>query len=80
MVRFLLIVLLDAFLIWCAVHHRSSNARALPKVLVTVSPIATEGGGNYAHHNNMGLVWLKFKLAPLCMVSIQEQVMIARMQ
>ena len=38
------------------------------------------GGADYAHHNTMGLVWLKFKLAPLCMVSIQEQVIMARMQ
>ena len=42
-------------------------------------PIQTKGA-DYAHHNTMGLVWLKFKLAPLCMVSIQEQVMMARMQ
>ena len=35
-------------------------------------PIQTKGA-DYAHHNTMGLVWLKFKLAPLCMVSIQEQ-------
>ena len=42
-----------------------------------VHPIQTKGA-DYAHHNTMGLVWLKFKLAPLCMVSIQEQVMMAR--
>ena len=28
------------------------------------------GGADYAHHNTMGLVWLKFNVAPLCMVSI----------
>ena len=42
--------------------------------------LSQPGGADYAHHNTMGLVWLKFDVAPLCIVSIQEQVMMARMQ
>jgi hypothetical protein len=36
----------------------------LPKFWVTVNPISTRGA-DYAHHSTMGLVWLKFNVAPL---------------
>jgi hypothetical protein len=43
---------------------KASKARALPKFWVTVNPFSTRGA-DYAHHSTMGLVWLKFAVAPL---------------
>ena len=37
---------------------------ALPKFWVTVNPIPIRGA-DYTHHITMGLVWLKFAVAPL---------------
>ena len=47
-----------------ATATKASKARALPKIWVTVNPISTRGA-DYAHHSTMGLVWLKFAVAPL---------------
>ena len=47
-----------------ATATKASKARALPTFWVTVNPISTMGA-NYAHHSTMGLVWLKFTVAPL---------------
>jgi hypothetical protein len=52
-----------------ATATKASKARALPKFLITVNPISTRGA-DYAHHNTMGLVWLKFAVAPLVWVLI----------
>ena len=46
---------------------KASKARALPKFWVTVNPISTRGA-NYAHQSTMGLVWLKFAVAPLWLI------------
>ena len=53
-----------------ATATNASKARALPKFWVTVNPISTRGA-DYAHHSTMGLVWLKFAVAPLI---TQEQI------
>ena len=47
-----------------ATATKASKARALPKFWVTINPISTRGA-DYAHHSTMGLVWLKFAVAPL---------------
>ena len=47
-----------------ATATKASKAQALPKFWVTVNPISIRGA-NYAHHITMGLVWLKFAVAPL---------------
>ena len=52
-----------------ATATKASKARALPKFWVTVNPISTRGA-DYAHHSTMGLVWLKFAVAPLMSVKI----------
>ena len=43
---------------------RPPKVWALPRFWVTVNPISTRGT-DYAHHSTMGLVWLKFVVAPL---------------
>jgi hypothetical protein len=48
---------------------KASKARALPKFWVTVNPISTRGA-DYAHHSTMGLVWLKFAVAPLVLAKV----------
>ena len=55
-----------------ATATKASKARALPKFWVTVKPISTSGA-DYAHHSTMGLVWLKFAVAPLYMVTICDR-------
>ena len=50
----------------CAIAGKAPKAWALPRFLVTVNPISTRGA-DYAHHSTIGLVWLKFAVAPLCM-------------
>ena len=47
-----------------ATATKAFKAQALPKFWVTVNPISTRGT-DYAHHSTMGLVWLKFAVAPL---------------
>ena len=47
-----------------ATATKASKAQALPKFWVTVNTISTRGA-DYAHHSTMGLVWLKFAVAPL---------------
>ena len=47
-----------------ATATKASKAQALPKFWVTVNPISIRGA-NYANHITMGLVWLKFAVAPL---------------
>jgi hypothetical protein len=47
-----------------ATATKTSKARALPKFWATVNPISTREA-DYAHHSTMGLVWLKFAVAPL---------------
>ena len=49
-----------------ATATKASKVRALPEFWVTVNPISTMGA-DYAHHSSMGLVWLKFAVAPLTM-------------
>ena len=50
-----------------ATATKASKARALPKFWVKGNPISTRGA-DYAHHSTMGLVWLKFAVAPLFML------------
>ena len=52
-----------------ATATKASKARALAKFRVTVNPISTRGA-DYAHYSTMGLVWLKFAVAPLSMYSL----------
>jgi hypothetical protein len=52
-----------------ATATKASKAWALPKFWVTVNPISTRGA-DYAHHSTMGLVWLKFAVAPLMFVLV----------
>ena len=47
-----------------AIAGKAAKAWALPRFWVTVNPISTRGA-DYAHHSTMGLVWLKFAVAPL---------------
>ena len=47
-----------------ATATKASKARVLHKFWVTVNLISTRGA-DYAHHSTMGLVWLKFAVAPL---------------
>jgi hypothetical protein len=47
-----------------ATATKASKAWALPKFWVTVNPISTRGA-DYAHQSTMGLVWLKFAVAPM---------------
>ena len=47
-----------------ATATKAFKARALPKFWVAVNPISTRRADN-AHHSSIGLVWLKFAVAPL---------------
>ena len=55
---------IDFIHIRAATTTKASKAQALPKFWVTVNPISIRGA-DYAHHSTMGLVWLKFAVAPL---------------
>ena len=56
-----------------ATATKASKALALPKFWVTVNPSSTRGA-DYTHHSTMGLVWLKFAVAPLDLNTSQSTV------
>ena len=47
-----------------ATATKASKARDLPNFWVTFN----NQGADYIHHSNMGLVWLKFAVAPLYLI------------
>ena len=56
-----------------ATATKASKAWALPKYWVTVNPISIRGA-DYAHHNTMGLGWLKFALASLKLMCFDRNI------
>ena len=55
-----------------ATATKASKARALPIFGLQLT-LSQPGGADYAHYSTMGLVWLKFAVAPLFTWSKQRE-------